>query len=94
MKRQSSKLQLWPRGSDGLLRLGFTGPLSDELPPHRRQRLLKALLSLARPGALHVVISADELGDWRWAARWQLALAAVQSERVYVFHSLEGRHGG
>ena len=94
MTREPSKLLLLRRGSDGLLRLSFSGPLSDELSPARRQRLLKELLSWARPAPLHVVISADETGDWSWAARWQAALAAMRSERVYVFHSLGDRHDG
>jgi hypothetical protein len=93
MRREPSKLQLWPRGSDGLLRLSFTGPLSDELSPARRQRLLKELLSWGRPAPLHVVVSADESGGWSWARRWQVALAELRCERLYVFHSLGDLHG-
>ena len=94
MTREPSRLLLLPRGNDGLPRLSLTGPLSDEQSSARRLRLLKELLSWARPAPLHVVISADETGSWSWAARWQAALAATQSERVYVFHSLGDRHDG
>jgi hypothetical protein len=94
MTKEPSKLLLSSRGHDGLLRLSLTGQLSDELSSARRLRLLKEVLSLVRPAPLHVVISANERGDWSWAARWQAALAATRSERVYVFHSLGDRHDG
>jgi len=94
MKSEPSKLQLWPQGSDGLLRVSFTGSMNDEVSPRRRVRLLRELLSWARPAPPHVVISADELGSWSWAGPWQAALAEVRTERVYVFHSLPDRRDG
>lgn len=94
MTREPSRLLLSPKVSDGLLRLSFSGPLRDELTSARRLRLLKELLSWARPAPMHVVISADETGNWSWAARWQAALAETRAERVYVFHSLGDRHDG
>lgn len=94
MTREPSRLLLLPRGNDGLLRLNLTAPLSDELSSSRRLRLLKELLSWARPAPLHVVISADVKGSWSWAARWQAALAETRAERVYVFHSLGDLHDG
>jgi hypothetical protein len=82
------------KGSDGLLRVGLTGAMSDAMSLRRRHRFLRELLSWSSPALLHVVISADERGSWSWAAPWQSALAELPTERVYVFHSLGDRHDG
>lgn len=94
MRNEASRLQLWPRGSDGLLRVSFTGSMSDAVPSSRRVRLLRELLSRSRPAPLHAVISADERGSWLWAGAWQTALATAASERLYVLHALEDRRDG
>lgn len=88
-------MQLWPKGSNGLLQVRFTGSMSDAVPPSRRVRLLRELLSWSRPAPpLQVVISADERGSWSWAGARQVALAAAESERMYVLHDLETRRDG
>lgn len=94
MKNEPSRLQLWPRGSDGLLRLSFTGPMSDELALSRRVGLVRELLRWSRPAARHAVISADDRGDWSWADRWRCALAAADCDRLYVLHALGDRRDG
>jgi hypothetical protein len=94
MRREPSRLQLCPRGSDGLLRVSFAGLMSDGVPPSRRVRLIRELLSWSMPAPLHVVISADERGSWSWAGAWQAALAAADSERMYVLHDLGDRRDG
>lgn len=94
MRNEPSRMQLWPVGSDGLLRVSFTAPMSDTVLPRRRLRLLRELLSWAKPAPLHVVISADERGSWSWAGAWQVALASAECERLYVLHDLGGRHDG
>lgn len=94
MRNEPSRLELWPRVSDGRLRLSFTGTMSDEVRPGRRVRLLRELVSWSRPAPLHVVISADARGSWSWAGDWQVALAEAASERLYVLHELEDRRDG
>lgn len=94
MKSQPWRLQLWPLGSDGLLRVSFTGTMSDAAPTRRRVRLLRELLSWSRPAPVHAVISADERGSWSWAGPWQCALARVDCERLYVLHDLGGLRDG
>lgn len=94
MRHEPSRLVLESKGRNGLVGVSFTATLADTMTVSVKGWLLTQLLASTRPVPLHVVISADAQGDWRWAGHWQAALAEVRAEGLYVFHSLGGIHDG